>query len=132
MKTYEINEAIKMLKENGELKFKITGNICTQILYVDEGSILTKCGGCSGSKSCSLRISDKWDLVQQPVSFMEAVKALNEGDTIYCQYTCDYINEKNKPFKHTYEPQSNGKIWDERNESPTLWMILNGKWYIEE
>lgn len=71
-------------------------------------------------------------MIQQPVGFMEAVKALNEGDTIYCQYTCDYTNEKNKPFKHTYETQSNGKMLDERNESPTLWMILNGNWYIEE
>ena len=66
--------------------------------------------------------------IQQPVSFMEAIKASQEGKTIW-------VNVEDKTY--TYYPNPRDKQFDELRAKETrgglsTYEILNGKWYIKD
>lgn len=58
---------------------------------------------------------DDWELIREPVTFMEAAQAISDGKTIMCD-----CNGK----VSTYEP---GKV-----SQIALNYILHGTWYIDE
>lgn len=89
LKTWEM---VKALTENPKLKFKSK----THIAYT-EGSLLRLEYRFAGIKSSgangNLRLlnangfnADEWELVPEPVPFMEAVKAYVKGNMIECKY----------------------------------------------
>ena len=122
MKTYKTWEAIKMLTENHSLKFTV---------YPKDLSISVNNGGdIEWNYGDIFRLTEpmlnyKWVLAQQPVSFMEAVKASYKGKTIYCvlpQSEYAYISKIDK-LESLTDSNGNGLSTQE---------ILEGKWYIKE
>ena len=126
MKTYATWEAIKMLTEDSKLKFE-DRNTGSRVLMArkEEGncaSIVIKTTGFYNNK---LLLQNEWVLVQQPVSFTEAVKASYKGKTIYCvlpQSEYAYISKIDK-LESLTDSNGNGLSTQE---------ILEGKWYIKE
>jgi hypothetical protein len=130
-KTYSLSEAIQMLEKNHELEFTQHTDV-DGIVFLklnDRGWLVSRNDHGEGM---IIGIDGKWELVKKPVTFMEAVKALDVGKTIYCQYINSYTNKGDLLITHTYTPKANGGLWDEKNYPPTIWMILNADWYIEE
>lgn len=138
MKKYKTWEAIKMLTENPKLKFKLIEEESDALL--EASGVLTADGTelragylyyTNGTKYPrtaigEVSIEDEWELVQQEVPFIEAIKAFSKGKTIY-----DIGNKKN-----IYNPNI---VTDpclslvDRNDNPiTSDEILNGHWYIKE
>jgi hypothetical protein len=126
-KKYKTSEAISMLAEKPELRFKSQlGNE----IYVD------KCGNIRWQETETtmgdiadlhhLFMKNTWELVQQPVSFMEAVKAYSEGKTIRCE-RCTTITKYNPNGEYTYD------LNDTRTQRAICAdEIINGRWYVEE
>jgi hypothetical protein len=136
MKKYRTSEAIAMLEQNPKLKLK---NSSGSILYLGEYGHLkikhpsnTRWEGIDGN----VTPSDEWELVQAPVSFMEAVKAYSEGKTIRCEfigyngkkYTAIYDDKKeNSKYNRLVDNNS-----DVVSDPVCCEEILNGTWYVEE
>lgn len=123
MKKYKTSEVIAMLEQNPKLKFKcITdgiGEYCT--IEVNHGRI---CWG-GDNRLPMYIVVDKpleWELVQQPVSFMEAVKAYSEGKTIRCEKNGHVLEYK--PFY--------GMLKLKTGQAVTATQILEGRWYVED
>jgi hypothetical protein len=92
MKKYKTSEAIAMLEENPKLSFSHNNKTLT----VDNGkltvrtiisirTIISKGKGISEGEGISdgyfINITDTWELIQQPVPFMEAMKS---GKRVSC------------------------------------------------
>lgn len=130
-RTYSLSEAIQMLEKNHELEFTQHTDV-DGIVFLklnDRGWLVS---GNDQGEGMIIGIDGKWELVQKPITFMEALEALNIGETIYCQYINSYVNKGNLLITHTYTPKANGRLWDEKDNPPTIWMILNANWYIKE
>jgi len=65
----------------------------------------------------------EWKEVKKPVSFLEAIKAFNEGRTIYCKYRDIVSYFRSKPFKG---------LMDDNKNPIASYEILEGEWYIED
>jgi hypothetical protein len=133
MKKYKTWEVIKMLTENPKQKFKndeqyemsvCDDNGCMYLEYKGKQSL----GGVNGN----LRIvtnevgwkPDEWELIQQPVTFMEAVKAYSEGKTIRCKLHGGHI---------TYEPKTpRYELMDISGHAITIEEVMSNQWYVEE
>lgn len=134
MKTYKTWEAIKILTENPSLEF-IRADVHTEDtnylkLSVDTVNTPTYTGK-------KLRYRNKWDsnqdfsdalnaiwtLVKQPVDFMTAIKAYDEGKTIICE-------RSNLP--KTIYKKNQITLKDQYDRAISTYEILKGKWYIEE
>lgn len=91
---------------------------------------------CDFVSSMHVLLMQEWEQVEEPVTFMEAVKALNTGKTIYCQYTRSYIdtdiNKGDALIVNIYKPNITNELRNEKGKPPILWMILNADWYIKE
>jgi hypothetical protein len=127
MKKYTTWEAIKMLSENPKLKLNLIycGNeTADKNLEVKDNMIILNA---KNPFNRYLNISAEWVLVQQPVSFMEAVKAYSRGKTIYC------VNV-DVGLKNIYKkPDStNSYMKDTCHYCITSHEILNYEWFIEE
>jgi len=115
MKKYKTWEAIKMLTENPKLHFKSQDttlkidSINKDIEKVNRNDI-----------NIYININDEWELVQQEVPFVEAIKAHKSGKTIYCL---------NGNSKATYERK---ELTDRNKVTITDGEILEGHWYIKE
>lgn len=122
MKIYSLDEVIKMLRENRKLKFKIANvSGCNQTLTcIGEGGILKlECRGCKACDSCNmcdLTLEDKWQLVQEPVSFMEAV---NSGKEIKPENFHGFYMTVYQLMEAFYKLDENRVL-----------EYINGKWYI--
>jgi hypothetical protein len=127
MKKYTTWEAIKMLSENSKLEFNLytNGEEHTDKSLRTIGSTVTV--KAMGTYNDHLRIETEWVLVQQPVSFMEAVKAYHEGKTIYS------ISIDNS-VRNTYSKQSavSNYLIDACGNTITSHEILSYKWFIED
>jgi len=95
-KTVMIGEAIGL--ENGKGLFTVTG-----FMYKENF------------------INEEWTLVQQPVTFLEAIKAFDEGKTV----------RHDGEFPHTYK-YDDGDVRDENGNCISSDEVLNCKWFIEE
>lgn len=120
MKKYKTWEAIKMLSENPNLKFQLTDkNHHYSYLYIDTDIIEFKN---YDKVSIAININDEWELIQEEVGILDAIKAFKLGKTIYCLYNQDkFIYDSNY-----YELKNNYGLSITYNE------ILNGHWYIQE
>jgi hypothetical protein len=136
-KKYKTSEAISMLAEKPELRFKSQlGNE----IYVD------KCGNIRWQETETTRgdiadlhhlfMKNTWELVQQPVSFMEAVKAYSEGKTI----RCEFIGYNGKKYTAIYDDKKENSKYNQLVDNNSDIVsdpvcceeILNGTWYVEE
>lgn len=137
MRKYKTWEAIKMLEEKKAKEFKFKNvsieNVNEEILFVANGEYAPMCG---------LTIGIEWELVQQPVSFIEAITG--DGNIrVEHQLIEDSKNKTcaNEVFRHYWRKFVSGEYM-----LPTQllciigWMfkleeaqdiIKNGKWYIE-
>lgn len=130
-KTYETWEVMKMLTENPKLKFTANSGL-EYTMGVDEGYFYFKVFDNNGEYvnpdkyagerfNGNIEVDSVWTLMQEPVPFMEAVKAYKEGKTIWCE--C-----KNSPTR--YYKQSK---FDARGRFIIFTdHVLEGKWFIEE
>lgn len=125
MKKYKTWEVIKMLSENPKLQFKENDGIYNTYLstrantlnnaYLQVDFLTQK------EVNGNIQLNSEWVLVQQPVSFMEAIKALNDGNSIY------NIRESiTHYYKHNYA------LSDEKRKPINTSEILEGTWYIGE
>jgi hypothetical protein len=118
MKKYETWEVFKELSisTNSNLKFKNV--ISNNTMEIKGGEYVVWNSG----SNISLNDFSKWELVQEPVSFMEAVKAFRNDKTIYCiKDECKRIFNGRKQFE----------LKDNNGQYITSAEILNGKWFIE-
>jgi hypothetical protein len=132
MKKYKTWEAIKMLVENPKLKFKNTVEINGINLIGVNGLVIcwfTDDGAPISRFTPKLNELD-WELIQEPVDFLTAVKAYSEGKTIRCEYNGEvtkYENGKNCMYRLMVINHKNASTRTvEANE------ILYGTWYVEE
>ncbi|MBU3208576.1 hypothetical protein KPL28_02865 [Clostridium algidicarnis] len=123
MKTYKTWEVIKMLSENNDLGFKTNiGNVslkeiddCKEMVWEEgtpfEINYYTLCYG--------------WELIQEPVSFTDAVKAYNKGKTIKCNFDDDVLYYvPSDDFEFNSLEDNNGLCISSQE-------ILNGAWFVE-
>lgn len=130
MKKYKTWEVIKMLTENPELKFEWTKQVMPGSYIQVENGIVVWSGRNQQGNSMYTCLDDEWALVQQPVTFIQAIKAYAEGKTI----RCEYISPDKHNIENIYKP-SGMKISCLKDENCKMavsdYEILNGTWYIE-
>lgn len=124
MKQYTNSEVMVMLESNPKLKFKCDGVFR---LFVRNNKIIIK-NDFNTDSLCGFCIDDKWELIQEPVTFMEAANAFMNGKNVKCEYkSFSDSSLLNKTFK-----QGSQKGSMRENDDITFYMITEGKWYIEE
>ena len=70
-----------------------------------------------------INLNSEWELVQQPIPFMEAVKAYSEGKTIRCESDCG---------SWQYKKEFSDEIKDTKHTAISTHEILEGTWYVED
>lgn len=127
VKSYTNSEVMEMLKHNSALKFEHENkdiNVKMIISANKIGYINLRCEGCRDGMDGNIKLTDEWQLVQQPVSFMEAIKAYKNGKAIRCELI---------GTSKTYIPHANSIVPADNTCRPiTVDEMLNGKWYIED
>jgi len=133
MKTYKTWEVIKMLSENPKLKFRLV----IQKVGIDlKDTFLQSAGNgyltiiereVEKTAEGNIGLDDEWTLIQEPVPFMEAIKALNEGKGVYCKIDSGKLYYKSGTSLNGYYA-----VLDEFGGPISTKEILKGKWYIEE
>ena len=129
MKKYKTWEVIKMLTENPKLKFEARNDIGTILKNENRGVRFYENG--ENVQRYGVMIYEEWTLVQESVSFMEAIKAYHEGKPVRCELEGE-INFKDR-FKRSVGENSGG--YDVENifgVAIGTREILEGKWFIEE
>lgn len=126
MKKYRIEEITKMWRDGKRLTFKC--RMYGSIILRDEGIEFKFAGGHLPLGSAIIK--QEWELIQEPVPFMEAVKAYSEGKTIRCEANgSEYIfNGK----CHRSKIGQGAWFRSERDTILSTEMILNGTWYVED
>jgi hypothetical protein len=129
MKKYKTWELLKMAEENKNLG----GNVRErEPQYINKDGVIVAFGRNgygkglfeeNGFPASSELVNTEWELIQQPVEFMEAVKAYSEGKTIRCE-----IGEETR----IYDYKVGYGMTNIRNYAITVGEILNGKWFISE
>jgi hypothetical protein len=123
MKTYKTWEVLKAVTENNKLTFAREDGQTVKVEKLDDGIYFVWEPGRK-----YLSPTDIWTLVQEPVPFMEAVKAYAEGKTIRCE-----IDDNIAKYYPTSKLGSLGYFLKTRlGYAVTTGEILNGKWYIED
>ncbi|MDF2800812.1 MAG: hypothetical protein K0S61_715 [Anaerocolumna sp.] len=138
MKKYKTWEVVKMLTETNNLIFKTVDNYR---LSSNKYGLL-KAYSNTGKEiewSGNINLEDAWTLVQEPVSFIEAVKS-----TKAVRVEHEFITklEPSSSDKRFFNDLINGKFFDIDNliynvseyadAEPLRDILLNGKWYVEE
>jgi hypothetical protein len=131
MRKYKTGEAIAMLEKNPKLRFKNQENYGLSV-NEDNGCLILKYYSDIISDNNNIRIADcnkfkadEWELIQQPVDFLTAVKAYSEGKTIR--------SEQEDGASEIYSCKC-GIISMFEGEKGTILNckeVLKAKWYIE-
>jgi hypothetical protein len=110
--------------DKNKRRFEIESNY--KVIRFDET------GMCFKQKMEGLNMFWEWELIQQPVPFIEAVKAYSEGKTIRCEL---------QDRKHTYRPNEHTRLARDYgyefkgavlNVGVSTKEIIEGQWFIEE
>ena len=124
---YKTWEVVKMLTENPELVFVRPSDGVRTMLgdKIHAGEIIGKY--LKQTDGESIRLSDEWELVPRPASFMAAVKAYSEGKTIDVQHGV---------IHRTYTPKMfGGSVQNLLRDQNGLCIgqeeILHGEWFIK-
>jgi hypothetical protein len=125
MKKYKLSEVIAMLEKNPELRFiRKASNFHENDVefFLKNGRFRTNSN--TDAFMAANLFNWEFELIQQPVTFIEAVKAYAEGKTIRCEFgNIDYI----------YKPtELSGRLVDQNKIAIGESEILEGTWYIEE
>lgn len=112
---YKQNDAIR-IRDNTKLKAMCTREGIRFLEYADI------------EKASKTLLNARFIPVQKSVSFIDAIKASQEGKTIW-------VNVEDRTY--TYYPNPRDKKFDELRAKEThgglsTYEILNGKWYIED
>jgi len=129
MQEYTLKQIIDKLERNSNLKFQF---VSEESYRTDEGAVIALDGdgrivNQEGEPILSnFSLGSKFRLVNEPVSFTEAIKAFIEEKIIYCELKgnkCRYIPLEDDIFH---------PLWDKNQNTITAEEILHGKWFIEE
>lgn len=129
MAEYTLGQVIDKLGRNRNLKFK---HVAEEPYRIDKGAViaLDKEGYIVNQEGepilSNFSLGSKFRLVNEPVSFTEAIKAFIEEKIIYCELKgnkCRYIPLEDDIFH---------PLWDKNQNTITAEEILHGKWFIEE
>lgn len=131
MKTYELDEAIKMLKENPKLSFQTQTMGDKSILYRDKEGVL-RCENKRNRTESHIYFNEKWELIQQPISFMEAVKSEKRVKLEHVILTKLTKCRETTLKEYKSLPDLMYLLGRELLSEELREVILNGKWYIEE
>ncbi len=112
MKTYRTWLAVKMLTENRKLKFKNNNDEILKRVYD-----VPQVNAYSGNKELLLYLTTNWELVQEPVTFMEAI---NSGKRI------KPVNWKTYQTLRVILDNLKCREYSDQVET------INGKWFIED
>jgi len=112
MKKYETWEVFRELSTSTNPKLKFKNIVSNNTLEIRSGKFIAWNSG----SNITLDNFSKWEVVQESVSFMEAVKAFKEGKTI--ESVCGFNSDRYSPNKTSFMEISPEEI-------------LEGKWYIE-
>lgn len=127
MKKYKTWEAIKMLNENPKLMFQALSFVINKpiekYLKLDDVDKIVKCISSSNLYNEFIYADQLWILVSQPVDFMEAVKAYDEGKTIRCELN---------GLARIYGKSTCRLLVDNFGAAVDTSEILKGKWFIED
>ena len=91
----------------------------------DEVIKFDESGMCFKQRIEGLNMFWDWELIQQPIPFLEAVKAYSGGKTIRCEQSGGMVN-------HFRGGTAFAQIRDENGCSPCYDRIINSKWYVED
>jgi hypothetical protein len=137
-KKYKTSEAIAMLEKNQKLRFVVSDDpLASGHKFLTVGaSKRLECTTTKFSLNNEVFLDTEWELVQQPVSFMDAVKAYSEGKTI----RCEFIGYNGKKYTTIYDDKKENSKYNQLvdNNSDVVSdpvcceEILNGTWYVEE
>ena len=142
MKKYSTSEAIAMLEKNPRAKLTTTlggnkyellvdgknNNYFVFNVYTKNGEKISSSTG-GGGFNYNIPTDLKWELIQQPVDFLTAVKAYSEGKTIRCELSdnSNLLYAMIKGFG-TFHPM----VDKDRKSAITQTEILEGTWYVED
>jgi hypothetical protein len=128
-KKYLTSEAIAMLEKNQKLRFVVSDDsLASGHKFLTVGALKRlECTTTKFSLNNEVFLDTEWELVQQPVSFMEAVKAYSEGKTIRCEW-----EGRTEKWESTYKNGSPYCGILENDGAICAKEILNGVWYVEE
>ncbi len=112
---YKYDDAIR-IRDNTKLRAMCTREGIRFLEYADI------------EKASKTLLNAKFIPIPNPVTFIEAIKASQEGKTIY-------VNVEDRTY--TYYPNPRDKKFDELRAKETrgglsTYEILNGKWYIKD
>ncbi|PRR86004.1 hypothetical protein [Clostridium luticellarii] len=128
MTEYTLAQVIDKMGRNLGLKFQYIGEGIFEaesgsIIHVDTtGRVRNDVGELMLS---SFTLNSKFRLVNEPVNFMEAIKAFAEEKIIYCEF------EGDKSRYIPLEDDISHPLWDKNQNTITAEEILHGKWFIE-
>jgi hypothetical protein len=131
MKKYKTWEITKALTENPNHEFKRVsdGMIFRTSKQIENGKevarYISQITSPKGWADC-VTLSDEWELIQQPIPFMEAVKACSEGKTIYC------TTKDGSSFTYAHRGGLYGSLEERDGSGLSANEILNGVWYVED
>lgn len=120
LKTWEV---YKLALENPKANFNRVAH--KEIFKLNEkGQLVTIFSDAEKTDYACPRIDEDWELVQEPVDFMTAIKAYAEGKRIRVVWSSDerIYGTKDKAYP----------ILDNRGEGISVEEMLDGLWYIED
>jgi hypothetical protein len=137
-RTYKTWEMIKALAENPKLKFSCGSHENANCVSIQNCVLCWRDGNpfvlnvyiplSSSVESTTAGTIEEyeWEIVQEPVDFMTAIKAYAEDKTIICTLPGEkYIFDGSGYF-------NGGRRLNNSSWSITSKMIIEGKWYIED
>jgi hypothetical protein len=126
-KKYKTSEAIAMLEKNQKLRFVVSDNSpASGHKFLTVGALKRlECTTTKFSLNNEVFLDTEWELVQQPVPFMEAVKAYSEGKTIRCE-------RPHSIFTFTTCVGDALNFFKSGNHILNCADVLEGTWYVED
>ncbi len=115
MQTWEM---IKKLSKNPKLKAKSD----EWIVYIDKRGSFHMLDPNGDEEELNLTIFDEWEIIEEPVSWQEAIQAWLNGKDVYCVSDDVKINISGE----------NNVLEDVNHLYLTKDDFKNGKWYINE